>query len=197
MIECTYLEKMFRERMDAIAARQIHSEDVRTLFLNLPNDHEMLPFLAQHVGMLLWNGDLKYKGAYFTLRKELPAFNNAINAVLDPLVAQRRAAKKAEKDEFYAKFREQKENARKGGSGPRKEARKQEYSNKATENKKASTLEEFKIVETPTSPAKKLPVPGADDVATIPYFKMNNKAAKRRQKKRDAKAAEDAGAAAE
>ena len=176
IIGCSYLEKKLGERMDVLAKTQIHSEDVRALYLALPADHDMRKFLAQHVALLLWNGELKARTAYETLREEIPDFDKDINAVLDPLVAERREKNKAEREQHYQKLREE-----------RKAQHKKQGQSKLP--KKDAKMEEQKPeeVEEVTSPVKKV-VPGAEDHSQVPYYK--NKAAKRRHKKREEKAAE-------
>ena len=183
LIGCSYIERKFEERMDALSTKQIHSEDVRALHKILPEDHEMLGFLAEHVAKLTWNQELKSKGAYYTLREEFPKFDEAVNGILDPLVEERRAQEKAEKDAYYQKLREQRKEQYNKQGGERRNGGKSNYYTK----EKKPELEEPKEDATVRDQAKKI-VPGAEDFFQIPFYK--NKAAKRRQKKREEKSGE-------
>lgn len=176
IIGCSYLEKKLGDRMEALATTQIHSEDVRALWLYLPDGHDVRQYLADHVATLIWNHDLKAFPAYKTLREELPDFNAAINAILDPKAEARYMERKAERDAYYQKLRDERKEMAK------KEANKKK---KKVVNPQKTKPEEVKE-NTTAAPQPKLPVPGADEVSTIPYLK--NKAAKRRAKKRQEKA---------
>ncbi|EXJ78422.1 hypothetical protein A1O1_08822 [Capronia coronata CBS 617.96] len=94
IIGCEYLGQEVTRSMQRIANAQIHSEDVRALYLLDPPDAEMKKFLAEHVAVRIWEKRLKAKGAYATLREELPEFNKAIDEILDA----KKAARQAEKD---------------------------------------------------------------------------------------------------
>ncbi|KIW14696.1 hypothetical protein PV08_07480 [Exophiala spinifera] len=83
IIGCEYLESNISKRMETLAANQIHSEDVRMLWLASPPDAEMQRFLAEHVALRFWAGTLKAKGSYRTLREEVPSFNKAIDDILN------------------------------------------------------------------------------------------------------------------
>ncbi len=83
IIGCESLEKNIIKRMDGLAGTQIHSEDVRMLWLQNPPDVEMQKLLAEHVAIRFWNKTLKAKGSYRTLREEIPAFNKAIDNILN------------------------------------------------------------------------------------------------------------------
>lgn len=91
---CESLEKEVTKAMERIANAQIHSEDVRALWLlNNPPDEDMQKFLAEHVAIRIWEKRLKAKGAYTTLREEIPEFNRAI----DEILALKKAERKSEK----------------------------------------------------------------------------------------------------
>lgn len=173
LIGCTYLETKLGNRMQAISAKQVHSEDVRVLYKDLPADHDMIKFLAEHVAMLLWNRDLKARPAYETLRKEIPAFNDDINAILNPLIAQRRENNKFERDERIQKIREER----------RAQNQKEAKARSKAARKGVKFVEKKPEEEQTVDTQAKKPVPGADETSTTPCFK--NKAAKRRQKKRE------------
>ncbi|KAL8864303.1 MAG: hypothetical protein Q9174_007400, partial [Haloplaca sp. 1 TL-2023] len=162
----------------AISAKQVHSEDVRVLYKALPANHDMIKFLAEHVAMLFWNRDIKASPAYETLRQEIPAFDHNINAVMDPLIAQRRENNKVERDERIQKLREERR------AQNQKEAKARSKAAKKGMNLVEKKPEEEEAIDTQV----KKPVPGADETSTTPCFK--NKAAKRRQKKREEKATE-------
>ncbi|KAK5258640.1 hypothetical protein LTR99_006503 [Exophiala xenobiotica] len=83
IIGCEYLEKNIMKRMDGMAVNQIHSEDVRMLWLQIPPDLEMQKVLAEHVAVRFWNKTLKANGSYRTLREEIPSFNKAIDEILN------------------------------------------------------------------------------------------------------------------
>ena len=179
LIGCSYLETKLENRMRAISAKQIHSEDVRALYKDLPAGHVILDFLAEHVAMLIWNGELKARPAYETLRQEIPQFNTDINAVLNPLVAKRHEEQKAEREEHFRKVREER----------------RAQSQKDAQNRKMGGKKHGKkvVVQTPeeveaADAGVKKPVPGAEEHSSTPSYK--NKAAKRRAKKREEKATE-------
>lgn len=83
IIGCEYLENNVSKRMKTLGTKQIHSEDVRMLWLASPPDAEMQAFLAEHIALRFWNGTLKAKGSYRTLREEVPSFNQAIDEILN------------------------------------------------------------------------------------------------------------------
>ncbi len=175
IIGCTHLEKKLGDCMDTIANTQIHSEDVRALWLELPEGHEMRQYLALHIATLTWNRKLKAFRAYATLREELPNLDESINEILDPMAEERRRQRNAERNEYFQKQREER---KKTNVQRKKEEKKVSFKIPA---EKMTQLEDGKVES-----SLKLPVQGADDVSTVPYFK--NKAAKRRQKKREEKA---------
>ena len=179
LIGCVYLESKLDNRMQAISAKQIHSEDVRVLYKDLPAGHAMLGFLAGHVATLLWNGELKARPAYETLREEVPQFNTDINAVLDPLVAARREKKDAEREEHLQRLREERKAQHKKQAHARSKAAKKGVKFAEEKHEEVKQTADTKV---------KGPVPGADNVFTVPNLK--NKAAKRRAKKREEQAAE-------
>ncbi|EXJ82538.1 hypothetical protein A1O3_06351 [Capronia epimyces CBS 606.96] len=82
IIGCEYLEQEVSKAMERMAHTQIHSEDVRALYLLTPPDNDMKKFLAEHVASRIWEKRLKAKGAYTTLREEIPEFNKAIDDIL-------------------------------------------------------------------------------------------------------------------
>ncbi|KAJ4661693.1 hypothetical protein HRR90_000893 [Exophiala dermatitidis] len=89
---CEYLQHKIEKRMEQMAAGQIHSEDVRCLFLSVEPqvDEDMKKFLAEHVAIRIWEKRLKAKGAYRTLREEIPEFNKMIDGILGKKVEQRK-----------------------------------------------------------------------------------------------------------
>ncbi|KAL2434822.1 hypothetical protein ABEF95_008148 [Exophiala dermatitidis] len=99
LIGCEYLQHKIEKRMEQMAAGQIHSEDVRCLFLSVdpPADEEMKKFLAEHVAVRIWEKRLKAKGAYRTLREEIPEFNKMIDNILGKKVEQRKMEWEARK----------------------------------------------------------------------------------------------------
>ena len=106
-IGCDYLVKKFGERMEDIAARQIHSEDVRALWKILLADHEIRVFLPKHISRLIFNGDLQSASTYWTLREEFPDLHEAINADLEPQLKKRKRHEKAERTAKNEKEREE------------------------------------------------------------------------------------------
>lgn len=93
-IGCELLVRESTRRMEHISAMQIHSEDVRALWLLNPPDSEMKQILAEHVAIRLWEQRLKAKSAYWTLREEIPEFNDAINKILGVKKAEKVKARK-------------------------------------------------------------------------------------------------------
>jgi hypothetical protein len=108
-IGCKYLEDKMTKLMTYLASAQIHSEDVRALYLSLPRDSEDLQFLARHVAMHIFNGTLRTKSAYLTLREEIPTFDDDVNAILNPLVAERNEQRKADRSERSERAEETKQ----------------------------------------------------------------------------------------
>ncbi|KIX04122.1 uncharacterized protein Z518_07675 [Rhinocladiella mackenziei CBS 650.93] len=72
VLDCEYLEEDANKRMERIAQPQIHSEDVRALYLMNPADNKMRKFLVKHVAIRFWEKRLKAKSACWTLREEDP-----------------------------------------------------------------------------------------------------------------------------
>lgn len=174
-----HLVKEFDARMQAIAARQVHSEDIRALYLRLPANHDVLKFLAKHVATLIWNHELKNRSVYNTLREEIPAFDQDINEVLDPLVEARRQEQQAE----WETRREREWETR------RAERAKEAMNNKNEKGKqKKPATKAVEEVSEPVEPEGPGVVPGVEESSQVRYPK--NKAAKRRQKHREQKAKE-------
>ncbi|RMZ74898.1 hypothetical protein DV737_g5630, partial [Chaetothyriales sp. CBS 132003] len=98
VIGCNFLMAQIQNRMDKIESRQIHSEDVRSLYLMLPEDNEELQKLARHVAMHIFNGTLKSKTSYLTVREEIKAFDKHVNDILNPLIKERKAQQKVERE---------------------------------------------------------------------------------------------------
>ncbi|OAP55696.1 hypothetical protein AYL99_09848 [Fonsecaea erecta] len=84
-IGCDTLQKRAEQRMARISMEQVHSEDVRALWLVNPPDEEMRTFLVEHVAVRWWERRLKAKSAYLTLREEFPDLNERINTFLTQL----------------------------------------------------------------------------------------------------------------
>ncbi|KAL2417800.1 hypothetical protein ABEF95_005413 [Exophiala dermatitidis] len=101
---CEYLQHKIEKRMEQMAAGQIHSEDVRCLFLSVEPqvDEDMKRFLAEHVAIRIWEKRLKAKGAYRTLREEIPEFNKMIDEILGKKVEQRKMEWEARKKKRLA-----------------------------------------------------------------------------------------------
>lgn len=96
-IGCDYLVNNITKRMDSLSNGQIHSEDVRAFYLMNPQDLEMQKFLVEHVAIRFWEKTLKAKGAYRTLREELPEFNKAIDEFLDARKEMRKKETRAKR----------------------------------------------------------------------------------------------------
>ncbi|KAI1625663.1 hypothetical protein EDD37DRAFT_648127 [Exophiala viscosa] len=96
IIGCEYLVNNISKRMNSLTQGQIHSEDVRALYLMNPPDAVMQKLLVDHVAIRFWEKTLKAKGAYRTLREEIPDFNKAIDEILS-------AKKEERKKEIRAK----------------------------------------------------------------------------------------------
>ncbi|KAK4937499.1 hypothetical protein LTR10_021870 [Elasticomyces elasticus] len=97
IIGCDYLVNDITKRMDSLSKGQIHSEDVRMLYLMNPADVEMQKFLVDHVATRFWGKTLKAKGAYRTLREEIPGFNKAIDEILDAKKESRKKVMRAKR----------------------------------------------------------------------------------------------------
>ena len=66
------LQKDLGKRLSAIAARQIHSDDVRIIYSMLPAGHQLRTEAANSIGAALWEKRLQAFPAYKVLRLELP-----------------------------------------------------------------------------------------------------------------------------
>lgn len=97
-IGCDHLVKVTTDRMQYTANAQIHSEDVRALWLMTPADAAMKQFLVDHVATRFWLKSLRGKSTYWTLREEIPEFNNEIKEALNV----KATASKAEKEKNAA-----------------------------------------------------------------------------------------------
>lgn len=186
MIGCDYLEKLFQDRMSLVARRQIHSEDVRVLYKRLPADHEILGFLAEHVATLTWNNELKAKRAYYTLREEFPELDTAINAILDPLIQERFEKRKAQRGEHYRRSRQDVRHRRQNRSGAVGKDETKQVKSPVQQKAEEAAKEVEKANSEKPQPVTTRIVPGAEIASSISQIK--NKAAKRRQRKREAKA---------
>jgi hypothetical protein len=80
------LVQSFQARLEAIAARQIHTEDIRALYGLLPRDHEMLKWIARDIGECWVDPEtekpLKAKGPLKTLMAECREFGEDVDAVI-------------------------------------------------------------------------------------------------------------------
>jgi hypothetical protein len=90
--------------MERIAARQIHSEDVRAIWLMTPPDPGMKQYLAEHVATHTFGRTLKAKSSYYTLREEIPEFHEAINKLIDEKKAARTKQREDERRDRKAAF---------------------------------------------------------------------------------------------
>ncbi|OAL23454.1 hypothetical protein AYO22_06504 [Fonsecaea multimorphosa] len=81
-IGCDTLQERANKRMERICVEQVHSEDVRALWLVDPPDEEMKAFLVEHIAVRLWEKRLKAKSAYWTLREEFPDLDARIDTFL-------------------------------------------------------------------------------------------------------------------
>ncbi|KIV83774.1 hypothetical protein PV11_05769 [Exophiala sideris] len=97
IIGCDYLVTNITKRMDSMVKGQIHSEDVRALYLMNPPDVEMQRILVEHIATGFWEKTLKAKGAYRTLREEIPEFNKAIDEILDAKKKMRKEGNRAKR----------------------------------------------------------------------------------------------------
>jgi len=97
IIGCDYLVNNISKRMDSLSKGQIHSEDVRALYLMNPPDTEMQEVLVEHVAIHFWEKTLKAKSAYRTLREEVPEFNKAIDEILDAKREKRKEETRAKR----------------------------------------------------------------------------------------------------
>ncbi len=99
------------QRMGAICAKQVHEEDCKTVFSQYPENHILRKMAATSIGDAVWErhllknaNDPKYKtrlyyaNKFFALRKELPDFDAAVNAVIAPKKQELTAAKKELKE---------------------------------------------------------------------------------------------------
>ncbi|KIW77083.1 hypothetical protein Z517_09529 [Fonsecaea pedrosoi CBS 271.37] len=84
-IGCDTLQERATKRMERICAEQVHSEDVRALWLVNPPNEETRAFLVEHIAVRLWEKRLKAKSAYWTLREEFPDLNERIDTFLAQL----------------------------------------------------------------------------------------------------------------
>jgi hypothetical protein len=185
----------FDTRMANIAKKQIHSEDVRALCLHLPADHPMINFLAKHIADHHLNGTLRSASAYYTVREEIPMLDDAINAILDPAIAERNEKYAEERHAKWLKRQEEREAAKHAAwlkrQDERAKARKEQQANgkdKKSPNKSKAVQpkekEEDKKAEEVTTPSKPRVVQGAEN--HIVYL---NKNARRRAKKKEQKEA--------
>jgi hypothetical protein len=90
ILGCVYLENLFQHRMQQLADRRIHSDDVAALYNEVPRDSEMAKLLVNHVAsFFLERGPNKKTGPYMQLRRSIAAFDEDCLAVLMPVWAQR------------------------------------------------------------------------------------------------------------
>jgi hypothetical protein len=90
ILGCVYLENLFQHRMQQLADRRIHSDDVAALYNEVPRHSEMANMLVNHVAsFFLERGPDKKTGPYMELRLSIPAFDEDCLAVMMPVFAQR------------------------------------------------------------------------------------------------------------
>lgn len=70
-------------RLNKLASRQIHSEDIRAMYLRMPDGHPILQDLARHIADLVWVRKLRAVNVYKTLREEFPQLDRYVNTVLE------------------------------------------------------------------------------------------------------------------
>jgi hypothetical protein len=87
------------------------AEDVRTLCLHLPAGHPMINLLAKHIAEHHLNGTLRSASAYYTVREETPMLDAAINAILDPAIAERNQKNVEKRHAAWLKRQEEREAA--------------------------------------------------------------------------------------
>jgi hypothetical protein len=87
------LVQTFKARLEAIASRQIHTEDIRALYATLPRDHELLKWIARDIGERWADTEterpLKAKGPLKTLMAEYKEFGEDVDEVIEEWKAKR------------------------------------------------------------------------------------------------------------
>ncbi|EXJ59442.1 uncharacterized protein A1O5_12067 [Cladophialophora psammophila CBS 110553] len=84
-IGCDILKKRARKRMVLLSVEQIHSEDVRALWLVEPPNEKMRTFLVEHIAIRFWEKRLRAKSAFWTLREEFSDLHDRINLFIAEL----------------------------------------------------------------------------------------------------------------
>ena len=102
-IGCSYLVNEFTVRMEWLLERQVHSEDVRAMFVKaenneIPYNSVVLGMLAEHIAIHIFNRTLKSRSAYDTLRDEMTGFDTKVKSYLLPMISARKASNHAEKE---------------------------------------------------------------------------------------------------
>jgi hypothetical protein len=95
------LVQTFKTRLEAIAARQIHTEDIRALYSLLPRDHDMLKWIARYIGERWVDPEterpLKAKGPLKTLMAECKEFGEDVEKVIEEWKAKKQLESEAER----------------------------------------------------------------------------------------------------
>ena len=121
-----YLNNQLRTRMIQILSKQAHDEDCRIVFTKFPPQHFLQAKIATSIGNATWEAyTLKASGKeelskerfkvpykYAKLRREIPTFDQAVSAVIEPMrkaYKEEQAKIEAEKMEMKAAKKKQKE----------------------------------------------------------------------------------------
>ncbi|KAF7504702.1 hypothetical protein GJ744_001983 [Endocarpon pusillum] len=104
-----FLETQLMQRLENIARRQVHSEDVELIFSMIEGPHELKDMVCQSIGTAIWERRLRYRGLYEKLRRTegFEGYEQGVGDVIKGL----KAAKKSS-PEHTAMIAEKKEQAK-------------------------------------------------------------------------------------
>jgi hypothetical protein len=198
IIGCGFLQDEFHERMQALSNKRIHSDDVAALWEKVPINSEMAAHLVDHVASFFVDkGPYHNVGPYMRLRQAYPDFDNAIIARIgfrydrDPELARawnsRNLAKDMVEGETFLASMNVDEAVEEDGAGEAGGEVTNAAKDMVTDASKDDVTQAAK--EKVTVAAKAFVGVDLLEQAHHEASKIKNKAARRREKRRLAKAA--------
>ena len=96
-LQIEVLTKELWRRINLIAAKQVHSEDIHQIYqFKTPKDHVFRIMAVESIGKALMEKTLMARGAYDHIRTEFPDFNTDLGNYIDEVKYQRYQARKVE-----------------------------------------------------------------------------------------------------
>lgn len=120
------LEQELSNRVSHIVSKQVHSDDIRMVYTNLPRGHPIRTMASNSIGAALQEKRLHAYAAYAVLKREFPEFDEDLTAYMAVQKAKRVEAQEAER----AERRREKKVIERAARKARSEARREEQAKK-------------------------------------------------------------------